>query len=93
VKITVIDVFRSLGIEPTPQATWSVGAAVSGEYFSRVGELPETELRTKTGGGGSHHFATYPEEVWRPIIEEKIKSFDVEAAMQGDLFGYGEFAT
>src|SRR6266566_970685 len=26
-RITVIDVFRELGIEPTPELTWAVGAA------------------------------------------------------------------
>ena len=85
-KITVIDVFRSLGIEPTPEATWFVGAAVRDEYFSRVGELPDKDLRTKTEGHGSHCCAIYAAEIWRPIIEEKIRSFGSEAARQGDLF-------
>lgn len=85
-QITVIDVFRELGLEPVPSATWAVGAAVRDEFYSRFGMLPQKALRPKTDGPGSHCFAVYPEE-WRPIIEEKARSIAVEAAKQPDMFG------
>ena len=89
--ITVIDVMRALGVEPEPRVSWAVGAAVANRYFAEVGDLPIKALRPKTGGGGSHCFALYPVS-WRPIIEDAVRSAQVEAARQGDIFGYGDAA-
>lgn len=84
--ITVVDVFKSLGLEPTPEQTWAVGAAVRALYEERFGHLPHKELRRKTSGSGSHCFAVYPEEM-RPQIQDCIARVNAEKAAQPDLFG------
>jgi hypothetical protein len=84
--ITVIDVIRSMGVEPTPDLTWSVGSIVRGIYKQRCGELPQKDLRRKTDrSGGTHCFAVYPEAM-RADIERVVKSHTVEASRQLDLF-------
>ena len=83
--ITIIDVMRELRIEPTPELSWSIGAAVR-DYFERLyGRLPEKELRTKTSGGGSHCFAIYPQEMKSKIINI-IHLHQLESQRQGELF-------
>lgn len=84
--ITVIDVIRSMGIEPTPDLSWSVGNAVRTMWERETGELPPKHLRTKTAGTGSHCFAIYP-PAWRDKIAVVIRAHRVEAARQSDLFG------
>jgi len=83
--ITVIDVIRDMGLEPSPDLSWSVGARVRDMYEMRRGELPPKELRPKTGAGGTHCFAVYPAEM-RPDIERVIRAHTVEAARQMSLF-------
>ena len=83
--ITVVDVFRELGFEPLPEDTWAVGSAMQKRYAEIVGKQPDKELRTKTGGGGSHCFAIYPSS-WRPEIERLVKLFASQRARQGELF-------
>jgi hypothetical protein len=84
--ITVIDVIRDMGVEPTPDLTWSVGGIVRGLYRQRCGELPQKDLRPKTDrSGGTHCFAVYPEEM-RSDIEAVVKRHTFEASRQLDLF-------
>jgi hypothetical protein len=82
--ITVVDVIRSLGIEPEPRLTWSVGNAVRALYESRNGSLPEKDLRGKTSGKGSHCFAIYPKHM-KTDIEKIVRSHQVQAARQLNL--------
>ena len=83
--ITVIDVFKAMGLEPAPEQTWAVGAAVRDLYQERFGHLPHKELRSKTSGSGSHCFAVYPEEM-RSQIEDAISRVNAAKAAQPDLF-------
>lgn len=83
--ITVVDVFKAMGLSPTVQMTWAVGAAVRDRYQERFGHLPEKVLRTKTSGSGSHCFAVYPPS-WRPVIVECISRVNAARAAQPDLF-------
>lgn len=83
--ITVIDVMRELRIEPVPELTWAIGAAVRDRYERLHGRLPEKELRTKTSGGGSHCFATYPQDM-RTEIANIIRLHQLETQKQGELF-------
>lgn len=82
--ITVVDVCRSLRVEPTPDLTWPVGAIVRERWERIHGSLPPKALRTKTAGGGSHCFAVYPED-WKPEIESVIRQFQTIATRQGEL--------
>jgi hypothetical protein len=86
-SITVVQVIRAMGIEPTPELTWSVGPMVRDLYESRVGHLPMKALRPKTNAGGTHCFAIYPEEMWSDI-EKIVRAHQTEAARQRDLFEY-----
>lgn len=83
--ITVVDVIRDMGIEPEPNLTWAVGAAVRDLYEDKNGRLPEKRLRTKTDGHGSHCFAVYPESM-RPEIEKIVGLFETNNKRQGTLF-------
>jgi len=83
-EITVVDVIRSMQIEPTPALTWMVGARVRELYYERMGVLPPKELRTKTAGIGSHCFAIYP-AVMRENIEAIVRECETEAARQIDM--------
>lgn len=83
--ITIIDVCRIMGVEPTPELTWAVGAAVRDLWVERHGVLPEKELRPKTAGPGSHCFAIYPETM-RDEIENIIAKHHTEAARQMTIF-------
>jgi hypothetical protein len=79
--ITVVDVIKAMGLEPTPALTWSVGNTVRDAYERATGSLPVKALREKTSGVGSHCFAIYPAE-WRVKIEEVVKLHRVEASKQ-----------
>lgn len=84
--ITIVDVCRDLGVEPTPALTWPVGTAVRQRFEGIYGSLPYKALRGKTyGNGGSHCFAVYPEEFRREIVAI-IQMHSVEAERQMDLF-------
>lgn len=83
--ITIVQVCRDLGVEPTPELTWSVGMRVRDLYERRYGALPEKDLRPKTNARGSHCFAVYPEHM-RPDIARVIKAHAWERRRQGDLF-------
>ena len=61
---TVVDVFRALGLDPTPPHTWSAGARLRQAYLAETGHLPHKDNRQKTSGGGSHCFAIYPPIWW-----------------------------
>jgi len=84
--ITVIDVIRHLGVEPTPELTWSVGNRVRDMFEHQHGMLPDKELRQKTdGSGGTHCFAVYPREMWDDIVLV-VQAHQTEAARQLRLF-------
>ena len=81
---------EAVGIEPTNDFSWAVGAAVREEWRRRHGgELPAKGLRRKTHGEGSHCFAVYPDE-FVPVMDEIIRSAararDAEQRRQGRLF-------
>jgi hypothetical protein len=84
-SFTVVDVFHDLGLQPVPAQTWSAGNVARDAYLKATGQLPEKELRTKTGGGGSHCFAVYPEH-WRPRVIAIVRLVATEGARQGRLF-------
>lgn len=83
--ITVIDVFRELGLETDKDKTWAVGNAVMRRYQSDFGCQPMKDNRPKTNGEGSHCFALYPDS-YRPIIRQCIESVHANAARQTDMF-------
>jgi hypothetical protein len=85
VSITIIDVMRELGIEPTNDLAWRVGALARAAYEWQYGVVPPKHLRPKTHDGGSHCFALYPEEM-RPRIVLIIRNQQHEMQRQGDLF-------
>ena len=84
--ITVVDVIRGMGLEPTPDLTWSVGAQVRAMWEAENGELPEKRLRPKTyGNGGTHCLAVYPRSWWTRIADV-VRAHQAEAARQMELF-------
>jgi hypothetical protein len=83
-KISVIDVIRSMKVDPEPQLCWTVGALTREAWRSEYGELPEKQLRPKTSGGGTHCFAVYPAS-WRHRIAKFVSAYKTQAAKQGDL--------
>jgi hypothetical protein len=84
--ITIIDVFRRLGLAPLKHETWAVGAAVRDRYQEIYGALPVKDNRPKTSGAGTHCFALYPES-FAPIIEQVIGRMKIARDAQLDLFG------
>jgi hypothetical protein len=97
--ITVPNVCRDMGVEPTPELMWSVGLIVVNIYKKRYGALPPKDLRFKTYDDGVHCFAIYP-ETFRSTIEDTIRAqvhekarqyemFPVDRPVQGELFPPG----
>jgi hypothetical protein len=84
-RITVMQVFAYLGIQPTSSQSWAVGNRVAAMYANEFGEQPPKDNRPKTSGGGTHCFALYP-RTWQERIARVINEVvDAEAAQQ-DLF-------
>lgn len=71
--ITVHDVCKDLGIEPSSRLMWAVGKAVAAEFESRHKIKPAMRRAPKRCGSGSHCLAHYPAD-WRRRIEEVILS-------------------
>ena len=84
--ITTVQVFRALGIDPSPEQSWSVGSRMQRVYQLEHGAEPPKENRPKTSGSGTHCFAIYPAS-WRPRIEAVIREVVAEDGRQEDLFG------
>lgn len=84
-RITVIDVFHDLDLEPIPEDTWAAGNAARDLYEATTGQLPPKALRPKTNGPGSHCFAVYPES-WREELEEIVRLVAKRRANQLRLF-------
>jgi hypothetical protein len=82
--ITVLDAFRALRLEPSPEVTWPVGDRVREKWLTLHGELPRKALRSKTYDRGSHCFAVYPPGRLSLICDE-IKAVAADAARQGEL--------
>jgi hypothetical protein len=87
-QVTVIDVLREMGIEPTRELTWSVSPKVRNIWEQETGGRPGHDLRGKTYGGGSRFFAVYPAS-FKPKIMEVIRAHRTEAAKQS-AFDFGE---
>lgn len=85
-KITVMQVFAAMGINPNPSVSWSVGSQVATMYANQYGEQPPKDNRPKTNGQGSHCFALYPYS-WREKIEEVIAMTQAADDSQLGLFG------
>ena len=79
--ITVIDVFREVGAEPTKDKTWAVGQMMQAHYAREHGHQPPKDLRVKTCGVGVHCFAIYPVE-YRQVIASYIKRVNADAERQ-----------
>lgn len=84
-RLTVIEVMRGMGIEPTSELSWSIGSAVRDEYERTYGSAPVKALRPMTSGPGTHCFALYPME-FLPSIRAIIAGHQTEAARQQSLF-------
>jgi len=84
-RITVLDVFRELRIDPDNETSWAIGQQVREEYKRQYGQLPHKELRIKRSGHGSHCFAVYP-RAWRSHIERIVRQHQAMKDKQGDLF-------
>lgn len=84
-SITVIQVFRFQGLDPTPQQSWAVGSRVAEMYLREFRKEPPKALRPKTHGGGSHCFAIYP-DTWAKRIGTVIESVVEAERSQLDFF-------
>lgn len=84
-RITLMQVFASLGIQPTASQSWSVGNRVAAMYVDEFGEQPPKDNRPKTNGSGSHCFALYP-STWQDRIAGVIKDVVALERSQGDFF-------
>jgi hypothetical protein len=90
--VTVLDVMRDMGVEPSPRVSWAIGTRVRDEYQMLFDALPPKALRPKTSGtGGTHCLAVYGPEM-RPTIERIVREHSVAAARQADLFGEASHA-
>lgn len=83
--VTIIEVARSMNVELSRDAAWSIGAVMAKRWVDAHGEQPEKRLRPKTGGGGSHCFAVYPES-WIEPIKAAIGEHKQAEANQMGLF-------
>lgn len=75
--ITVIDVFREMGMETDKKKTWAVGQMMQKHYAKKHGCQPPKDNRTKTCGVGVHCFAIYP-----PQYRRKIRSLVVKVGAE-----------
>lgn len=83
--ITIIDVIKEMGIEPTPELTWTAGPLIRNLYEKKEGRVPEKALRAKTNGGGSHCFAIYPDWM-KDTIRVVVLGLERRKSDQGDFF-------
>jgi hypothetical protein len=83
--LTVVDVCRSLHLEPEDHLMWMAGERAR-DKWQALGNPMNRALRTKKNGGGTHMFAVYP-GWFRPELERIIKALCTEKDRQGDLFG------
>lgn len=68
--VTIIDVMRAMGVEPTKRLNWNVGRDMARYHKQRFGVLPPKDNRPKTSGtGGQHCFALYPISMIKKICE------------------------
>ena len=72
--ITVIDVMRAQGVEPTVRMNHHVGSDVGRLYRRRFGRAPFHACRDKTFGRGNHHMAVYPKS-WFDEIAAIIRKY------------------
>lgn len=70
--ITVVEVFRSLSIEPQKHLTWRVGQIMQAEYRMAFGDEVPKKNRPKTCGSGKHAMACYPMS-WKRKIAKVIR--------------------
>jgi hypothetical protein len=86
-KITVVDVFRAMGIPPVKDDTWSISRKTAAIFRDEHGEYPPTEYRDKTNGSGQHQMAVYAPHPWFGRIRALILEAKEVERQQGDLFG------
>lgn len=82
--ITVIDVFREMGVNPEKKKTWAVGQMMQKHYADKHGRQPPKDNRPKTNGHGYHCFAIYPANC-RRRIKKYIMQVGAEASKQMKL--------
>lgn len=80
-SITVMEVFRELGLDPDPRQSWAVGQHLQAEFRAKYGAQPPKENRKKTRGPGTHCMAVYPVR-WKPKIKAAIAHFAAEATQR-----------
>lgn len=85
--ITVIDVFRAMGVKTDKRLTWEVGRAVAQKWRDTHGSSPPPRMTKKTNGGGTHCLAHYPASYYT-LIEEIIRrsTLVLRPPAQTDLF-------
>lgn len=83
--ITVLDVCRSLGVEPYPRLIRAVRRSASTQYRKLYDKQTPKTLLTKTDGGYRRWSAVFPED-FRSIVEDAIRARPNEPARQPDLF-------
>lgn len=90
--ITVIDVLREMGIEPSKDLSWKLGIKVCLRYKEVYGQLPPKDLRPKTCGVGVHCFALYPESFRAIIVGIINDQFDHRYYFAGRHYSLPELA-
>lgn len=84
--ITVIDVMREMGVEPTDKLDWAVGLTMAKWYIQLTGFDPPKHNAPKTFKPDEvHAFAHYP-ECFRKRIQDFIRMHKFELERQGWLF-------
>ena len=66
--ITVVDVFREMGVNTEKSKTLAVGQMMQKWYADNYGSQPPKDNRPKTNGPGVHCFAIYPMRCRRRIM-------------------------
>jgi hypothetical protein len=85
-RVSVADVCAQMGVSPTVNQSWTIGAKVAMSWRRANDErAPKKELRPKRGGGGTQCHATYPAN-WRKRIEKIVRSICDPDPRQPDLF-------
>jgi hypothetical protein len=88
--ITVMQVFRKLGIaHPPPAVSWAVGSRIAHKFAREFGHQPPKDNAPKTNGAGSHCFAHYPDSYEPAIvgaINEEMVRYQGNVEVQQDFF-------
>jgi hypothetical protein len=85
--ITIVQVIREMGIEPSNKLCWAVGDKMQAWYVRNIGSAPHKDNRGKTNGAGSHCFALY-QPIFHKKIQEFVRQVQFEMSRQPDLFNF-----